>query len=225
MRPDTEIKRDVEAELAWDPDIDASDIAIAVRDGVVTMTGFVGSYFQKIEAEAIAKRIKGVLGVANDISIRLPSEHERPDPDIARDVVNMLKSEFPLSADGVRVVVRKRWVWLEGNVEWNEQRRRMVEAARHVAGVRGISNQLALRPRVAPVAIKRRGGAAPAGRVRCRSRRGRSQWQRGAVAGNRAFVGRAPGGRTRRVAGAGRHQCRQLPGDRVVTISATTMAN
>jgi hypothetical protein len=212
MRPDTEIKRDVEAELAWDPDIDASDIAIAVRDGVVTMTGFVGSYFQKIEAEAIAKRIQGVLGVANDISIRLPS-------------VNMLKSEFPLSADGVRVVVRKRWVWLEGNVEWNEQRRRMVEAARHVAGVRGISNQLALRPRVAPVAIKRRGGAAPAGRVRCRSRRGRSQWQRGAVAGNRAFVGRAPGGRTRRVAGAGRHQCRQLPGDRVVTISAATMAN
>jgi BON domain len=95
MRPDTEIKRDVEAELAWDPDIDASDIAIAVRDGVVTMTGFVGSYFQKIEAEAIAKRIKGVLGVANDISIRLPSEHERPDPDIARDVGTCSRANFP----------------------------------------------------------------------------------------------------------------------------------
>jgi BON domain len=72
MRSDSDIKRDVEDELRWDPDIDATDIAVAVKDGVVTLTGFVRSYSQKRQAEADAKRVAGVLGLANDIEVRLP---------------------------------------------------------------------------------------------------------------------------------------------------------
>jgi hypothetical protein len=85
MRSDSDIKRDVEDELRWDPDIDVTDVAVSVHSGVVTLTGFVRSYMQKLTAEADAKRVAGVIGVANDIEVRLPSIDERPDPEIARD--------------------------------------------------------------------------------------------------------------------------------------------
>ncbi|MCS4096646.1 BON domain-containing protein, partial [Rhizobium sp. BK176] len=81
MTTDSDIKRDVESELKWDPDIDASDIGVAVKNGVVTLSGFVRSFTQKYEAEKATKRVKGVLGVANDIEVRLPSLHEKPDPE------------------------------------------------------------------------------------------------------------------------------------------------
>src|ERR1700726_1963976 len=86
MRSDNEIKRDVEDELRWDPDIDPTDIAVAVKSGVVTLTGFVRSYAAKFAAERAAKRVAGVVGVANDLEVRLPQTDERPDPEIAREV-------------------------------------------------------------------------------------------------------------------------------------------
>lgn len=92
MKSDSELKRDIEAELMWDPDINAADIAVAVKDGVVTLTGFVRSYAQKWEAEKAAKRVDGVRGVANDIEVQLPVGDERPDPEIARDAVTALMS-------------------------------------------------------------------------------------------------------------------------------------
>src|SRR5438128_4597839 len=91
MRTDSEIKKDVEDELRWDPNIDATDIAVAVKSGVVTLTGFVRSYAEKFAAERAAKRVAGVVGVANDIEVRLPQTDERADPEIARDVVANLK--------------------------------------------------------------------------------------------------------------------------------------
>ena len=87
MRSDEDIKRDVEAELRWDHDIDATDIGVAVKDGVVTLTGFVRSYLQKFNAERDAKRVSGVLAVANDLEVRLPVLDQTPDPEIAREVV------------------------------------------------------------------------------------------------------------------------------------------
>jgi hypothetical protein len=84
MRSDIEIKRDVEDELRSDPDIDATDIGVAMKDGVVTLTGFVRSYRQRRGAEEDAKRVAGVIGVANDLEVRLPIIHHRPDPEIAR---------------------------------------------------------------------------------------------------------------------------------------------
>ena len=87
MRSDDEIKRDVEEELRWDRDIDASDIAVAVKNGVVTLSGFVRSYTQKWAAERDAKRVAGVIAVANDIEVRLPTIHQKPDPELAREIV------------------------------------------------------------------------------------------------------------------------------------------
>ena len=97
MRSDREIERDVKEELKWEPGLpDAADIAVSVKNGVVTLAGFVKSYTDKYEAEAAAKRVAGVLGVANDIEVRMPSVDERPDPEIARDAVAAIKTQLPI---------------------------------------------------------------------------------------------------------------------------------
>lgn len=154
MRTDGDIRRGVEAELKWDPDIDAADIAVAVKSGVVTLTGFVRSYSQKYQAERDVKRVAGVAGVANDLEVRLPSSSERPDPEIARDAVAALKADLPFSSENVKVVVKNGWLTLEGNAEWNYQRDRAEQAVRRVKGIKGVSNMIVLKPRVAPSEIK-----------------------------------------------------------------------
>ena len=107
MRTDSDIKRDVEAELQSDPSIDATDIAVAVKNGVVTLSGFVRSYAEKLEAEAAAKRIASVVGLANDLEVRVPAADQRPDPEIARDAVTALKSQLPFSWHQIKVIVDK----------------------------------------------------------------------------------------------------------------------
>jgi osmotically-inducible protein OsmY len=156
MRSDIDIKRDVEAELRWNPDIDATDIAVSVKNGVVTLSGFVRSYGQKYEAEQTAKRVNGVMAVANDIEVRLPVFNQRPDPEIARDAVEEIEKNLPYSSDHIRVVVRDGWVTLEGSVEWNYQRQRAEQVVRRVRGVKGITNLIELQPRVPPVEVKHR---------------------------------------------------------------------
>jgi len=108
MRSDEDIRRDVEAELKWDPDIDSTDIAVAVKDGVVTLTGFVRSYTQKWDAERVAKRVVGVRAVANDIEVRLPSGTTRPDPEIARDAVAKLKAAYELEVEAADTASRPK---------------------------------------------------------------------------------------------------------------------
>ncbi|RUM23884.1 BON domain-containing protein [Rhizobium vallis] len=154
MTTDSDIKRDVEAELKWDPDIDATDIAVAVKGGVVTLTGFVHSYVHKYQAERDVKRVSGVTGVANDIEVRLLSGSERPDPEIARDAVAALKAELPYSSQNMKVIVKSGWVELEGSAEWNYQRIRAEEAMRRVKGIKGVRNLIVLKPSVAPSEIK-----------------------------------------------------------------------
>lgn len=155
MRSDSDIKRDVEQELRWDPDIDPSDVAVAVNDGVVTLSGFVRSYMHKWEAERAAKRVAGVLAVANDIEVRIPSVDQEPDPEIAREVVAEIKTELPYSHQSIKAVVNNGWVTLEGDVEWRYQKERAEAAARRVRGVKGISNYISIRPKVGPSDIKR----------------------------------------------------------------------
>jgi osmotically-inducible protein OsmY len=156
MRSDGDIKRDVEDELKWDPDIDATDIAVAVKNGVVTLTGFVSSYMQKYEAEKAAKRVAGVVGVANDIEVRLPSIDQRPDPEIARDVISALKDRLPISWQNIKPIVKDGWVTLEGEVEWNYQRQTAEEAARSVRGVKGVTNSIQIKPQAQPTDIKKK---------------------------------------------------------------------
>jgi osmotically-inducible protein OsmY len=156
MRLDSDIKRDVEDELRFDPDIDATDIAVAVSKGVVTLSGFVRSYSQKAQAERDTKRIAGVVGVANDIEVRLPVIDERPDPEIARDAVNALKSELPYSSENIKVIVKNGWLTLEGNVEWNYSRERAESAVKRARGVKGVTNSIVVKPKVAPHEIRRK---------------------------------------------------------------------
>jgi osmotically-inducible protein OsmY len=156
MRSDNDIRRDVEDELRWDPDIDATDIAVSVNNGVVTLSGFVRSYAQKYQAEADVKRVAGVMAVANDIEVRLPETDERPDPEIARDAIERIKSELPYAWDRIRVVVKNGWLTLEGEVEWNYQRERAGEAVRRVRGVKGVTNSIEVKPRAAPMEIRRK---------------------------------------------------------------------
>jgi osmotically-inducible protein OsmY len=155
MRTDSEIKKDVENELRWDPDIDATDVAVAAHDGVVTLTGFVRSYMQKTQAERDAKRVAGTLGLANDIEVRLPYINKRPDPEIARDAVQKLQNELPYSSQYMKVTVKDGWLTLEGSLEWNYQRDRAEKAVRSVRGVIGVTNDITLRPRVAASDVKR----------------------------------------------------------------------
>ena len=154
MRTDSEIKEDVERELKFDPDIDATDIAVSVKNGVVALTGFTRSYLQKLQAEKDAKRIAGVVAVANDIEVRLPYINKRPDPEIARDAAAALRAELPYSAEKIKVIVKDGWVTLEGDVEWNYQRDRAERAVRGIRGVSGVTDQIRLKPRVAPTEIK-----------------------------------------------------------------------
>ncbi len=156
MRSDSDIKRDVEDELRWDPDINSDDIAVAVKDGVVTLTGFVPSYSQKLQAEADAKRVTGVVAVANDLEVRLPEIDQRPDPDIARDAVAALKAQLPYTWEAIKVIVHNGWLTLEGNVEWNYQRERAQEAVRRIKGVKGITNSIVVKPNVTPSEVKRK---------------------------------------------------------------------
>src|SRR6202051_2164328 len=153
MKSDGEIERDMKEELQWDPDLDASDIAVSVKKGVVTLAGFVKSYTDKYEAEAAAKRVAGFTSVANDIEVRMPSVDERPDPEIARDAVAAIKSQLPISSEHIKIVVKNGWVTLEGQVEWQYQKNAAETAVRRLKGVRGVINNIVLKPQVEPADI------------------------------------------------------------------------
>ena len=154
MRSDSDIKRDVEEELRWDPSIHTTDIAVAVKNGVVTLAGFVRNYMDKFQAEATAKRVAGVAGLANDLEVGLSRADQRPDPEIARDAVAAIKSRLPLSSEHIKVVVDKGWVTLEGQVEWNYQRDEAERAVRRINGVKGVINSLGLARGSRPIEIK-----------------------------------------------------------------------
>jgi len=156
MRSDSEIEKDVKAELEWDPDLDATDIAVSVKNGVVTLTGFVKSYTDRYEAETAAKRVAGVVAVANDIEVRMPSVDERPDPDIAREAAAAIKSQLPISSENIKIIVKNGWVTLEGEVEWQYQRQTAENVVRRIKGVKGVSNTILLKPRAEPTEVKRK---------------------------------------------------------------------
>ena len=151
MKADADIRDDVEAELRYDPDMANADIAVSVKDGVVTLAGFARSYFQKWEAERAAKRVKGVRAVANDLEIRLPSIDSRPDPEIAREAVQALSTALPYSGEKFTITVKDGWVTLEGEAEWQYQREQAEAAVRRIRGIKGITNLIQLQAK-APVA-------------------------------------------------------------------------
>jgi len=154
MKTDGDIRRDVEAELRWTPDIDETDVAVKVNDGVLTLAGFVHSYYERYLAEAAAKRVAGVTGVANDLEVRLSSGEGMADPEIARAAVAAVRAELPVTHEKIKVVVREGRVTLEGNVEWYFQKDRAESAVRRLHGVIAVSNLIRIAPRVSAIEIK-----------------------------------------------------------------------
>jgi osmotically-inducible protein OsmY len=151
MKTDSEIKRDVEAELRWDPEIDDRDIAVKTTNAIVTLTGFVHSYAEKYHAASTAKRIAGVAALANDIEVRLSPGEGVPDPQLARDAVAALKAELPMSWEKIQPTVQDGRVSLEGTVEWHYQRDRAERAIHRLQGVVSVRNSIRIKP-VAPAA-------------------------------------------------------------------------
>src|SRR5881628_2924519 len=131
MRTDREIQKDVVAELRWEPSLRDDDIAVGVRDGVVTLAGFVDSYADKWTAERVVSNVKWVKAVANDIEVKLPSRSARPDPDIAHAAVQALQWNISVPSDRIRVKVESGWLTLEGEVDWYFEKEAAERAVRH----------------------------------------------------------------------------------------------
>lgn len=142
---DDDIKRAVEQALRENQAIDPTDIIVSVKDGVVTLDGFVRGYNQKWEAEDVVKKLPDVVSVANDIEVRLPLIHQRPDPDIARDCLEWIRYRVPAAADRIKVIVSGGEVTLEGEVDSDYQRSEAEAAVRKVRGVKAIYNMIKVR--------------------------------------------------------------------------------
>jgi len=153
IRNDDSIRDDVLFELKWDPKIESSsDIAVAVKDGVVTLSGFVRSYWGKDAAGKAAKRVYGVRGVANDIEVKPATA--RTDPEIAREAIQQLESHVSIPSDKIKVTVEKGWVTLEGTVDWQYQKSLAESSVEKLKGVVGIINNITVKPKVTPTEIK-----------------------------------------------------------------------
>ena len=155
-RTDEEIQRDVIAELRWDARVKPNEIGVQVKGGVVTLTGWVDSYLKKWAAEEAAHRVKGVKAVANDVEVRLPGDSQRTDADIAAAVVQALESDASMRLEKLDVTVAKGWVTLQGEVEWQYQKEDAERVVRRITGVKGVTNLIAVKPRVTPSELQKK---------------------------------------------------------------------
>jgi osmotically-inducible protein OsmY len=151
---DLELKANVESELKWEPSVNAAEVGVAVKDGIVTLTGHVQSYWQKIAAERAAGRVSGVRAVVNELEIRLPTSSQRTDEDIARAALNALSWSVSVPADRIKVKVSKGWITLEGNVEWQYQKAAAEKVVRDLVGVKGVVNLIEVKPRASTAEVK-----------------------------------------------------------------------
>lgn len=151
---DMEIKKNVEMELDWEPSVNAAQIGVAVKNGIVTLAGSVSSYWERHAAERAASRVAEVKAVVNDLEVRLPTSSERTDEDIARAAVNALDWSIAVPSDRIKVNVSKGWITLEGTVNWRFQKKAAEKAVRDLVGVKGVTNLIDVRPQVRPSEVK-----------------------------------------------------------------------
>jgi osmotically-inducible protein OsmY len=154
MKTDVQLQKDVQAELEWEPSVDAARIGVTVHDGVVTLGGHVRSFSEKWDAERAAQRVAGVRALAVEIDVALPGSSRRNDVDIARSAQNVLQWMTYLPNDAIRVLVEDGWLTLTGEVGWGYQRQAAVAAVRHLLGVTGVSDQIVVAPKVALQDVK-----------------------------------------------------------------------
>lgn len=155
-RTDEQIQRDVFAELKWDARVLPNEIGVAVKNGIVTLTGWVDSYAKRWAAEEAAHRVRGVAAVVNDLEVKLPSSVERTDPDIAAAAIHALKWDAFIPIEKTKVTVSKGWVMLEGEVEWQYQKVDAERVVRRLTGVKGVTNLIVVKPRVTESELKRK---------------------------------------------------------------------
>jgi osmotically-inducible protein OsmY len=154
MKTDTQLQHDVQTELEWEPSVDASKIGVTAKEGVVTLTGFVASYADKMTAERVTKRVYGAKAVANDIEVKILGSSQRSDGDIAAAALNALKWDTTVPEDRIKVTVRNGWITLEGAVDWWYQKDTAERAVRNLTGVVGLTSQITVKSQVKPGEVK-----------------------------------------------------------------------
>ena len=153
MLNDHDLQEHVVDELRWDPEVEATEVGVTVKDGVVTVRGEVSSLSQKWAVERAVKRVRGVRAVADEITVRLPGLSERTDVQLAQAAANVLAWSTIVPRDQVKVMVQDGWITLDGTVEWWYQKRAAEDIVRSLTGVKGISNQVAVVPHLEPQAV------------------------------------------------------------------------
>jgi osmotically-inducible protein OsmY len=156
MKSDAELQRDVMNELTWEPSINAENIGVAAKDGVVTLNGSVDSFAEKWAAERATKRVAGVKAFAENIEVRLPSYSRRTDADIAHTVANVLEWNVDVPHEQIKIMVQDGWVTLSGEVEWLYEKNAAYDAVRSLTGVRAVTNQIVVKPRMVSSEVKTR---------------------------------------------------------------------
>ncbi|MEJ8837883.1 BON domain-containing protein [Ramlibacter sp. AN1133] len=154
MKSDLQIKSDVTAELVWDPAVNATNVGVAVADGIVTLSGTVETYAQKHAVERAVRRVSGVRGIAVGLEVRLAPGHARTDAEIAQAALHALRWHSLVPDERVKVEVDNGWVTLRGELEWAYQSASAESAVRPLVGVRGVSNEIALVPHAKPQQIR-----------------------------------------------------------------------
>ena len=154
MKNDRELQIDVLDELRWEPGVKATDIGATVKDGVVTLEGTVDSFAEKWAAEKAVKRLPGVKALAVELKVELPGSSERTDSDIARAAENALKWDVSVPYERINVTIEQGFLTLEGEVDWEFQRSAAKRAVQYLTGVKGVTNMITIKPKVAPTEIK-----------------------------------------------------------------------
>lgn len=153
---DSILKQDIIDELDFEPSIDAADIGVAVDGGVVTLTGHVPTYAQKVKVEDVVRSVKGVKAIAQEMEVRPFGTHKTADDEIAKRAVNTIAWHTSVPGGAVQISVQSGWIKLTGKVEWQYQKTAAEDAVRHLAGVIGVTNQIEIRPRPSTQDIKQR---------------------------------------------------------------------
>jgi osmotically-inducible protein OsmY len=154
MKTDDQLKQDVIAELKWEPSVHAARIGVEVKGGIVTLSGHVCSYTEKLNAERAAQRVMGVQAIAVALDVKLPGESKRDDADIARTAKEVLDWVSIIPLESVKVMVEDGWITLSGELDWQYQRVAAASAVHYLMGVRGVTDQISIKPQTSPGAVK-----------------------------------------------------------------------
>jgi osmotically-inducible protein OsmY len=154
MKTDAQLKLDVVTELNWEPSVNAAEIGVEVKSGVVTLAGHVDSYAEKWNAEQAAQRVSGVRALAVEMDVRLPGPNQRTDAEIGLAARNALDWSTYSATSKIKVLVQQGWVTLSGEVEWAYQRQAASSAVRFLMGVKGVSDDIALKSAISATGVK-----------------------------------------------------------------------